>query len=284
MPTRNRHARIAWTVCAVIWLSASVAPASLLAQAQAQAQAQAPTPAQQDPSQPAPSPFPIPLPVELPRSGEDVKLTTVQEVRRALVRLPLAAALGAALALRPRRRGTPPRQIAVVQTQIVLAGVGAVIMLIVGTSLARAFGIVGAANLIRYRSKIDDPKDAVVMLCALAVGLASGVGLYLLATIATVFLLGLLWVIESFQPAVYKTFDLKITAENEAEGLRPRIEGVLNRFRLPFEGRSLNSNELSYEVQMPFDALTDPITQGIVSVSPKTDMGVEWTDKKPKSK
>jgi uncharacterized membrane protein YhiD involved in acid resistance len=157
-------------------------------------------------------------------------------------------------------------------------------MLIVGTSLARAFGIVGAANLIRYRSKIDDPKDAVVMLCALAVGLASGVGLYLLATIATIFLLGLLWVIESFQPATYKLFDLKVTAENEAEGLRPRVEQVLSRFRLAFEGRSLSANELTYEVQMPFDAPTDPVTQGIVAVSPKTDMGVEWTDKKPKTK
>ena len=81
-----------------------------------------------------------------------------------------------------------------------LAVVGALIMLVVGASLARAFGIVGAASLIRYRSKIDDPKDAVVMLCALAVGLASGVGLYALAVFATVFLVGSLWVIESFEP------------------------------------------------------------------------------------
>ena len=58
-------------------------------------------------------------------------------------------------------------------------------MLVVGSSLARAFGIVGAASLIRYRSKIDDPKDAGVMLCGLAVGLASGVGLYGLAVFAT---------------------------------------------------------------------------------------------------
>ena len=172
-----------------------------------------------------------------------------------------------------------------VQTQIVLAGVGAVIMLIVGTSLARAFGIVGAANLIRYRSKIDDPKDAVVMLCALAVGLASGVGLYLLAGIATAFLLGAAVGDRVVRAARrYKMFDLKITAENEAEALRPRIEQVLRRFRLPFEGRSLNTNELSYEVQMPFDASTDPVSQGIVALSPKTDMGVEWTDKKPKTK
>ena len=270
MATRLRHARAVLALSLVLWVTVT-APVSVLAQAPAQPQA------------PAASPFPIPLPVQ-PLPSDEVKLTTVQEVRRALVRLPLAAALGAALALRPRRRGTPPRQIAVVQTQIVLAGVGAVIMLIVGSSLARAFGIVGAANLIRYRSKIDDPKDAVVMLCALAVGLASGVGLYLLAGIATLFLLGLLWVIESFQPATYKLFDLKVTAENEAEGLRPRVEQVLTRFRLAFEGRSLNANELTYEVQMPFDAPTDPVTQGIVAVSPKTDMGVEWTDKKPKTK
>jgi uncharacterized membrane protein YhiD involved in acid resistance len=232
----------------------------------------------------APAPFPIPSP--FPDSG-DGKLTVIQEVRRSLVRLPLAAGLGALLALRPRRRGTPPRSVAVVQTQIVLAGVGAVIMLIVGTSLARAFGIVGAANLIRYRSKIDDPKDAVVMLCALAVGLASGVGLYLIAGIATAFLLALLWIIESFEPRALKIFDLKITAENEAETLetlRPRIEQVLRRFRLPFEGRSLTNNELSYEVQMPFDASTDPVSHGIVALSPKTDMGVVWTDKKAKTK
>ena len=208
----------------------------------------------------------------------------LREVRAALFRLPLAAALGTILALRPKRRGTPKRTTPVIQTQIILAVVGAVIMLVVGTSLARAFGIVGVASLIRYRSKIDDPKDAVVMLCALAVGLASGVGLYLIAGIATAFLLALLWVIESFEPRALKIFDLKISAENEAESLRPRIEQVLRRFRLPFEGRSLNTSELSYEVQMPFDASTDPVTHGIVALSPKTDMGVEWTDKKPKTK
>src|SRR5262249_40004496 len=105
----------------------------------------------------------------------------LHEIDDAMVRLPLAAALGAALALRPRGKGTRQRDPAVIQTQIILSVVGAVIMLVVGASLARAFGIVGAANLIRYRSKIDDPKDAVVMLCTLALGLASGVGLYALA-------------------------------------------------------------------------------------------------------
>jgi len=86
-----------------------------------------------------------------------------------------------------------------------------VVMLIVGASLARAFGIVGVASLIRYRTKVDDPKDAVVMLGCLTVGLASGVELFGLALFSTVFILGILWIVESLEPEQKKIFDLKIT-------------------------------------------------------------------------
>jgi hypothetical protein len=138
-------------------------------------------------------------PPEPPGDTDNHAPHPLHEIDDAMIRLPLATVLGAALALRPRRRGTPKRDPAVVQTQIVLAVVGAIIMLVVGQSLARAFGIVGVASLIRYRSKIDDPKDAVVMLSALAVGLASGVGLYALSVFSTTFLVAALWVIESFE-------------------------------------------------------------------------------------
>src|SRR6266849_6390202 len=96
--------------------------------------------------------------------------------------------------------GTPSRKPAVIHTQIILAIVGAVVMLVVGSSLARAFGIVGAAGLVRYRAKIEDPKDAGVMLSTLAVGLAAGVGRWMLAAFSTVFVLLVLWIVESFEP------------------------------------------------------------------------------------
>src|SRR5437899_5447952 len=124
------------------------------------------------------------------------KQTQLEQLQHALARLPIAAGLACVLALRPRRRGTPERQPPVIQTQIILAVVGAVVMLVVGSSLARAFGIVGAAGLVRYRAKIEDPKDAGVMLSTLAIGLASGVGLWMLALFATIFVRGLLWVVE----------------------------------------------------------------------------------------
>ena len=204
------------------------------------------------------------------------------ELLASVVRLPVAAALGTALALRPRRRGTPARQPAVVQTQIVLAVVGALIMLVVGASLARAFGIVGAANLIRYRSKIDDPKDAVVMLCALSVGLAAGVGLYGLATFGTLFLVMALWVIEGFEPQT-RVWELSVKLGKHTAQLRPRVEGVLRRFKAHYELRTQSEDEVSYVVTAPLELHTDRVSNALTALVGTGKGAVEWKEK-PKIK
>jgi uncharacterized membrane protein YhiD involved in acid resistance len=205
-----------------------------------------------------------------------------RELLASFVRLPVAAALGAALALRPRRRGTPARQPAVVQTQIILAVVGALIMLVVGASLARAFGIVGAANLIRYRSKIDDPKDAVVMLCALSAGLASGVGLYGLAVIGTLFIALCLWIIEGFEPQT-RVFELSIKLGDKTQDLRPKVEEVLRRYKVRYELRTTAEDSVTYMVTTPRSLRTDRVSNVIMEIVPEGKGAVEWNEK-PKDK
>lgn len=220
-------------------------------------------------------------PAPAPRvDTDDHGLHPLHEIDDAMVRLPLAALLGAALALRPKRRGTPPRSTPVIQTQIILAVVGAVIMLVVGSSLARAFGIVGAANLIRYRSKIEDPKDAVVMLCALSVGLAAGVGLYALGVFSTVFLVAALWVIESFEPKTGKTFALKVKIGKQTDELRPEVERILRRHKLKYEIRTTSDEEVCYDVEVPLEMKTDRVTNAILELDPEGHASVDWTDKK----
>jgi len=204
-----------------------------------------------------------------------------EEVIAAALRLPLAAVLGTALALRPRRRGTPVRQTAVVQTQIVLAVVGALIMLVVGASLARAFGIVGAANLIRYRSKIEDPKDAVVMLCTLAIGLSTGVGLYGLAMIGTAFIGFALWIIESFEPQT-RGFELAIKLGDKTAELRPEIERVLRRFKAQYELRGAAPEEVVYVVTTPRELHTDRVSTALTELVPGGTGAVEWSERKSK--
>jgi uncharacterized membrane protein YhiD involved in acid resistance len=199
-----------------------------------------------------------------------------------MIRLPLAGGLGALLAFRPKRRGTPTRTPAVVQTQIILTIVGALIMLVVGSSLARAFGIVGAASLIRYRSKIEDPKDAGVMLCCLSVGLATGVGVYGLAVWATVFLVGALAVVESFEPKGVTNFELQLTGLHDAGGLRPRVEQVLARYRIEHSLRSQSDEALSYDVHVPLETETDRVTNAILKLDTTAGTTVEWEEKKVK--
>jgi hypothetical protein len=206
----------------------------------------------------------------------------VDDLTVAAIRLPLAAALGTALALRPRRHGAPEKQMSVVETQIILAVVGALVMLVVGMSLARAFGIVGAANLIRYRAKVDDPKDAVVMLSALGVGLASGVGLYVLAIFGTLFIGVALWTIEGFEPKVQKRFELKIKMKEGVPDLRPQIEALLTRYHAGFELRAHAADLVTYAVTAPASVRLDRLSNALTGLAKDDSMSVEWDEKKPK--
>lgn len=201
-----------------------------------------------------------------------------EELFASSVRLPLAALLGTLLALRPRRGGTPERQPAVVQTQIILAVVGALIMIVVGASLARAFGVAGAANLVRYRSKIDDPKDAVVMLCAISAGLAAGVGLYGLAVIGTLFIAFCLWIIEGFEPQT-RVFELAVKLGPNTHELRPRIEEVLRRYKARYELRASAEDNVSYIVTTPKSFRTDRVSNAMVDLAADRKGAVEWNEK-----
>lgn len=223
----------------------------------------------------------------LPEQGASVSASTpersdqMRELKHALQRLPLAALLAAALALRPRRRGTPKRSPAVIQTQIILAVIGALVMLVVGSSLARAFGIVGAAGLVRYRAKVDDPKDAGVMLSTLSVGLASGVGLWMLAIFGTVFILLVLWTAESFEPMAKRRFLLRIKAKDPV-AFKPKVEEFLTREDMEFEVRAQTPEELHYEVRLPLDQTTDQLSERIMAMEPSDDSEVEITEVKAK--
>jgi hypothetical protein len=207
--------------------------------------------------------------------------TQFQQLRHAAERLPIAAGLAFLLAMRPRRRGTPHRQMPVIQTQIILAIIGAVVMLVVGSSLARAFGIVGAAGLVRYRAKIEDPKDAGVMLSTLSIGLASGVGLWMLALFATGFVLAVLWVAESFEAQATHLFSLTIKAKDPA-AFQPKLEEILTRFKFDHDLRTTSKEELCYDVKVPIERKTDRLSEQILKLDPGNATAVDWQEKKEK--
>lgn len=72
-----------------------------------------------------------------------------------------------------------------VRSIIVLSMITAVVIMVIGNNLARAFGLVGSMSIIRFRTAIKDTQDIVFLFLSLAVGMAAGVGLYMIAFAGT---------------------------------------------------------------------------------------------------
>ena len=76
-------------------------------------------------------------------------------------------------------------------TLIILCMLISVVMVIIGDSIARAFSLVGALSIIRFRTAVQDPRDIGFVFYALAVGMAVGAGNPSVAILAT-FLIGII--------------------------------------------------------------------------------------------
>lgn len=85
-----------------------------------------------------------------------------------------------------------------VQTLIVMAVIMSIIMLIVGSNIARAFTMMGALSVIRFRNNIKETRDIGFIFFAMVVGMAMGVELYLLAVIGTVFISAIFFIMNRF--------------------------------------------------------------------------------------
>jgi uncharacterized membrane protein YhiD involved in acid resistance len=107
-----------------------------------------------------------------------------------LLRMVMAAFLGAFLGYRLWRRLLPntlPPARETAQAQTLIAIAGALMVVVIGQSTARAFGLVGLGGFIRFRSGIKDTRDAAVMFVMIGIGMACGLGALPMALVATLF-------------------------------------------------------------------------------------------------
>jgi uncharacterized membrane protein YhiD involved in acid resistance len=80
-------------------------------------------------------------------------------------------------------------------------------MMVIGNSLARAFALVGALSIIRFRTVVKDTKDTAYVFMALAVGMGAGTGNYFIALYATIFMSAVAWVLFKFNFGVQRSSD-----------------------------------------------------------------------------
>ncbi len=85
-----------------------------------------------------------------------------------------------------------------VQTMVIMGVVVSVIMLIIGSNIARAFSLVGALSIIRFRNAVKESRDVAFYFLTMAIGMASGTGFYGIAIVFTLIMASVIYAMYQF--------------------------------------------------------------------------------------
>ena len=120
---------------------------------------------------------------------------------------------------------------AFVNSMITLTMITAIVIMVIGNNLARAFGLVGAMSIIRFRTAVKDTQDIIFIFFALAIGMASGVGYYKLAIFGSLIvgLIILLLVKSNITSTRQNEYLLQIIFQQNGES-SPTYLPILNKY------------------------------------------------------
>ncbi len=130
-------------------------------------------------------------------------------------------------------------------TLIMIPCIIGVMILLIGSDVARAFSLAGAFSIIRFRSAPGDPKDISYVFFAMAAGLACGVGLHAYAVLFTAFLCAFMIVLSKInfgaRKSSYKL--LKVVVPENLDYER-ELEDVFNKYTLSHELKKVKTTDL----------------------------------------
>lgn len=163
----------------------------------------------------------------------------------AVITIGLAILLGLIISLTYMKTNQATYSQSFTLTMVVLPVIVAIIILLIGSNIARAFSLAGAFSIIRFRSAPGDPKDISYVLFTMASGLACGVGAFGYAILFTVILCVLMFVLSRFNFGGKKSQQktLKITIP-ENLSYEEALNEVFHTFKVPFDLKKIRTTEL----------------------------------------
>jgi uncharacterized membrane protein YhiD involved in acid resistance len=147
-----------------------------------------------------------------------------------------------------------------VNSLVFLSVITALVIMVIGNNLARAFGLVGALSIIRFRTAIKDTIDIVYIFLSLAIGMAAGVGYHKVAVIGTIFISGILILfmktnVVNFRSNQYiLTFSLKTEdySADDFEKIDSKIKSAIINFCKSMEMINMRTNEAGKTIDYTF--------------------------------
>jgi hypothetical protein len=168
------------------------------------------------------------------------------------------------------------------QAQVLLCVSGAMMMIIIGNSVARAFGIAGAASIIRFRTPVEDARDITILFILMGLGMAAGLGALAVAGLGTLFLCALIPLLNLFSSERPRQMLVEIVAE-ERDFPMAHVHHVFAVNAILFEPREVSQGDEATAKYLttlkPTDSLEDLSAQ-LIGDGKKGIKNVSWSPPK----
>ncbi len=129
-------------------------------------------------------------------------------------------------------------------TNVFVSVIVCMVIMIIGNNLARAFALVGALSIIRFRTVVKDTKDTAYIFWSLASGMATGTGSYFLALAGNVIisLIAFIMFKTNYGSIIKSEFILQFRIKTEDEKISNEYNKIIAKFT---KSQTLLSSESS---------------------------------------
>lgn len=152
--------------------------------------------------------------------------------------------------------GDRPANRSLLQAAVLLCMSGALMMIIIGNSTARALGIAGGASIIRFRTPVEDPKDTIMLFLVLGLGMSLGLGAFAVCGLATISICITIVLLDRFGEARPRTVALELVATGKDFPIEhvQRVLGANVRFYEPLKVVHGDEAVMRFNVKMEPEA------------------------------
>jgi len=142
-------------------------------------------------------------------------------------------------------------------TIIFISVIVCMVIMIIGNNLARAFALVGALSIIRFRTVVKDTKDTAYIFWSLAAGMASGTGSYFLATAGTSVLTVIAFILHytNFGSIIKSEFILQFRLLSNDQTLSKEYIQVISKYTKSNTLLSSESSEDGKSIKVSYDLI-----------------------------
>ena len=140
-------------------------------------------------------------------------------------------------------------------TNVFVSVIVCMVIMIIGNSLARAFALVGALSIIRFRTVVKDTKDTAYIFWSLAAGMAAGTGSYFLAISGTIIITSIALILDktNFGSIIKSEFILQFRTISNNNEISKLFNDVISKYSKSSTLLSSESSEDGKSIKLSFD-------------------------------